>query len=578
MPHRALVVLAVLAALLGPAHAAPLVQVRSRSHLELTEAHRSGDAFLISGRLLDDATTGGIPEEAVHLTLRPRAMAGERSSLVDLDLPTGEGGGFELRIPSGTLSATPDGVTLELSFAGGRGYLAAPRLVTLVSVARGSLDLALDAPPAIDLSAGALTVTLRASEGGAPRDVEIGLYGDGDQLVGSALTGPRGEATSRVPLAWLGGAGRHTIEARFDGDALDNPCSRTISALAYETTRLTLITKQESVTADQRLAFSGTLLAEDRPAAGATVTLDAEGRPAAATLTDRQGRFSFALAASDFPGGRVDFVARYDPDRESRRGAISTPFYVTILPARPFPVRALVWPLIAILATTALGWLAARRLRGRAAQGSRSLSAPSPPTGLRARSPALMARLRSARDRTIAGTIEDAIFARPVPSACLVLSATSSSRALVADAAGAFVLDDLADGSWIVEVSAPGYQSLRVSVTVPHRGELRGARLLVVPLRALVLEAHEQAIRPLLTERAVAKGTELEEGAYLRLTPREALERALRAQPALAAQLVAFTRLVELAYYSGRPPDQALLVEARRLARQIAESRTVSVL
>ena len=100
------------------------------------------------------------------------------------------------------------------------------------------------------------------------------------------------------------------------------------------------------------------------------------------------------------------------------------------------------------------------------------------------------------------------------------------------------MIEKLDTGEWRAEVAAPGHVTEQFSVTIPHRGELRGVRVDLVPVRERVFQLYRRAAEPVLPEARLW-------GIW---SPRQIVDhvRSKRPSPALAD----LTDFVEEVYFS----------------------------
>jgi hypothetical protein len=115
---------------------------------------------------------------------------------------------------------------------------------------------------------------------------------------------------------------------------------------------------------------------------------------------------------------------------------------------------------------------------------------------------------------------------------------------------GNFAFEALAGGDWIAEVTAPGHVTEKFVISIPHRGELRGVRVDLVPVRERVFQLYRRAAEPILPEPRLW-------GVW---SPRQIVDhvRSKRPTPALAD----LTSFVEEIYFSSRLAGEAVLPEA----------------
>src|SRR4051812_17191286 len=99
-------------------------------------------------------------------------------------------------------------------------------------------------------------------------------------------------------------------------------------------------------------------------------------------------------------------------------------------------------------------------------------------------------------------------------------------------------------------------------LTIPHRGELRGVRVDLVPVRERVFQLYRRAAEPLLPEPRLW-------GVW---SPRQIVDhvRAKRPSPALAA----LTDFVEELYFSPRLAPEAVLATANEHVERAVKERT----
>jgi hypothetical protein len=274
---------------------------------------------------------------------------------------------------------------------------------------------------------------------------------------------------------------------------------------------------------------------------------------------DAHGRFRTHLR---LPQGR--FAIRVLADEDERYGA-AQPADAKLDLTAPIPRRWLLLP----FASTALLLAGAAVVRfGRWRRRDRPAPARPPErkltTGLRVARQGPFGALR-ARDQggfggrvfdvyagaTVAGaTVEAILRDRPIETG---LTATT-------DGSGRFAFEQLAAGHHEVVVRAPGFVTERFLIAVPHRGELRDVRIDLMPVRVRVIEVYRDTILGLLPDPD-------------RLwvwTPREVLTRIPTVAGLGAAALPALTGLVEETYYSGHPPDESTIDQAKRFAADLA--------
>jgi len=168
--------------------------------------------------------------------------------------------------------------------------------------------------------------------------------------------------------------------------------------------------------------------------------------------------------------------------------------------------------------------------------------------------------LRRAQDDSFSGVVRDTVRGRPIENAIVHLELAGAEHELRTGADGAFAIEHLDPGEWRAVVSADGHVTERFAVTVPHRGELRGVRVDLVPVRERVFQLYRRAAEPVLPEPRLW-------GIW---SPRQIVDhvRAKRPTPALAD----LTDFVEEVYFSPRLAVEDALVQANeRVDRAIQE-------
>jgi hypothetical protein len=156
--------------------------------------------------------------------------------------------------------------------------------------------------------------------------------------------------------------------------------------------------------------------------------------------------------------------------------------------------------------------------------------------------------------------VRDAIRHRPLAGAMVRLRRGPHLLEAEASADGAFAFEGLAPGDWEVEVARDHHITERFPMTVPHRGELRGARIDLMPVRERVFHLYKRAALPLMPDPA-------RWGIW---SPRQVFEHVRRRSPAPA--LAELTDFVEGTYFSARLPDEDILPDATaRVERALAE-------
>jgi len=556
---RALVGLLLVASLWSVPAAAvePLLRVRSRLRIDLEPPRRVARGLLVQGTLRDAASQEPVPGRAVAISVEGAP------SFYRYAEPTREDGTFRWEVP------LPPGVYhLKLAAGGDDDYAAAPPIDQSMDVSRRSPALTLEMPERVSAADPSLTITAQASErdqDGPPRpaELQVALLLDDRPLATLYLRGGRAEDV--LPTAQFGPPGtQHHLRLRFAGDPLRNPATVERTLLVTTPTQLAVDATPGELRWRGRLTVTGALSDVAGPIAGQRVALwrDAAGGleevELGTAVSDAHGRFSLVLQGGTLPPGPQVLEVRHQPQVSWREPSRSVALPIDARPPEPWP---LAWWLSPILTLALLAGVTARRRRPlarlaerkrarREAQAARTV-------GLTESKKGLLSTLRAAHDLGLSGQVCEHPTLRPVPGARLRVTAGAQgeTRELEVDADGRYALEGLPPGPLRVEVSAPGYLSERFERALPHRGELRGARVLLVPLRARIFGVYRALALPLLPRPQLAEIW----------TPRELLSH-VRRSSLLTDEWAALTTLVEEACFGARLPDPAVLAEVERLA------------
>jgi Domain of unknown function (DUF4129) len=561
MSLRLLPLLALLLPLSASADDAPLIKIRSRARLEVGTVERSPHGVTVSGALWDDAANAGVDGKRVRVLLRGTGALAADSLRVELPAPMGS---YEV----------------EAAFLGDGDYAPPPPIARTVDVRRRPVELTLSAPDRSSITAKSLPFSIEVRDAGRAADLplEISLDPLPDRpgvppphLALASGAGGRTTAALDLPPAAPAGA-RLILHARFAGDAERDAASAERAVLLTAPTRLDAEASAAAVPRGDDLAVAGRLTDPNGPLEGQVVeAVDDAGRTLGQALTDRDGRFTIAAATRALPAGAVRLHAAYDPPVSFRDAARSPSLEVTILPPAPVPLAGWLTPPLATLALLAGVWVWRKRpfrllARPRVRPADPAFaSSPAAPTGLVEARPRLSAQLRRPHDLGVDGVAWDAPFDRPVAAQVMVQIATVTGdqrAASACDERGRFSFDRLPAGRARFTVVAAGYLAERFERELPHRGELRGVRVHLRPIRAEILSVYKQ----------IALGWLPAPNLFDTWTPRQLLDH-VRAEGGLPPPLAALTDLVEESYYSPRISDEEHLTEALRLANVLEPNR-----
>jgi hypothetical protein len=287
------------------------------------------------------------------------------------------------------------------------------------------------------------------------------------------------------------------------------------------------------------------------------VAVTADDKPVAQVTTDDEGQFSTRVEAEVLGVGPHSLQASVETAAGWLRPSRSEPAHIDVAAPQPVPIA---YTLAAFAATAgaAAAFLAMRsrpwaRWMGTAAgtgpEGARPAAA-EPTAGLALARPGLVSTLRRPADHGFAGVVRDAVRHRPLAGAHVRLMLGGRTLATLSDPAGEFAVEGLDAGEWRGEAAFPGHVTERFTLSIPHRGELRGVRLDLMPVRERVFAMYRRVAEPLLPNPELW-------GIW---SPRQIVDHVRRARPTGA--LAILTDFVEEAFFSARTPDEAVLPEA----------------
>jgi len=562
----ALVVLAVSAA--APAAAAPVVSIRAGTEVALEPILRDPGGIRVRGIVQERGSGAAVPHAEVRVVLDDQ----ESRAITDAD------GRFTLYFAADRSRRH----RLAVEFAGAGQFEPSSVEIPELDIAKRPLDLAITAPADHDRASGPLEVTLFTQDELRPASVRVTVHAgplDADELtlIQEAFTDDIGTEKVLIPPEALGGPGPVRIEARFEGDDVFDPARAHTTVLVRSATAIDLALSSRSVHFEGRVLGRGRLVDDlGDGIAGATVSLkvDTEGGPRALddALTGPDGRFELEVRASELGAGAHRVQAVFEPVERHLGVSRSAVVPLTVEDKRPVPVG---YSLAAFAATAAsiLAFVGLRtrpwrrwasRLRGESAASAPAPEArrDAPPhTGLTLARPGLVSTLRRPHDHGFGGVVADAVTGRPLAGATVAVTGPDGAEvSATSDDAGGFLLEPLAEGSLRARVSCAGYVTERFPITIPHRGELRDARVDLLPVRERIFSMYREAAEPLLPSPELW-------GVW---TPRQIVDHVRSRQP--AAALADLTGYVEEKYFSSRVPDEDEIPRAaERVAAAIAE-------
>jgi len=545
---------AVLLLCAAAAQAAPQVEIRAKTQLSIGHVRlRDGVVIEVAGQLVDKLTGEGIPSQKVFVTVDGTTTWAF----------TAQDGSFQVNVAG---IAGP--VQVTLAYKGGSNSRIEPAdpLTITTDPTKAQVELAI-----VKIADGTFRVNGLTDDGPTevPLAIDVASPGKDDWKPVLRTTS---NADFNLARSAVGGPGLHRIRATFAGDDARQKATAESTIEWTSATATTISLSSHRIAYEDKLAIAGKVTDEDgKPVPHAAVTLMSGDRRLAQGATSDDGTYGFHVEAQIIAGpagaetGERQFGLQVtsDPGQSFVKASKSPPEILAIRAPQPVPVS---YTIAAFVATVfaAGGFFAART------KPWRRLRRPAPPAevpsaegeaeqaqgGLVVAKPGIIPTLRRPNDDTFSGVVRDTVRGRPIADAVVRVG-----EAVVATGSdGSFVLEKLPTGDLRAEVSAPGFVSEAFAVTIPHRGELRGVRVDLVPVRERVFQLYRRAAEPVLPEARLW-------GIW---SPRQIVDhvRSKRPTPALAD----LTDFVEEIYFSPRTAAETVLAQAsERVDRAIQE-------
>ncbi|MGE5186205.1 MAG: carboxypeptidase-like regulatory domain-containing protein [Acidobacteriota bacterium] len=539
------------------ASAAPQVEIRAQAQLTLQRVRmRDSGMVEVTGRLADKLTGDGLEGQRVQVEL-----GGSHQIAV-----TAPDGTFHVDLPG---SGGPEQVAAM--FAGSHD-VDSTQVAVMTDPTRAQVELAIkkvsDDKDGAKLRVDAVADDQRVE---LPLLVEIAQPGklDWHPLHVTATAGTPFLVTRKD----AGGPGLYLVRASYAGDDLRQHASVEGTLELVTGTTTTMAVGKTELAYEDELVATGKVTDDDgHPVARASVALTAGDKRLAQAATGEDGGYHFKIEAEllgDCPARPCQFAiqAQGDPGATFARPSRSAPAVIRVRAPQPVPVSYTVAAFV-ITGLAAGGFFAAR------SKPWQRFRRPAPPAevpsaegehvqergGLVVAKPGIVSTLRGRTDDAFTGVVRDTVRGRPIAQAIVRLSLGDTEREVRTSGDGAFALEHLGVGEWQAEVAASGHVTERFVVSVPHRGELRGVRVDLVPVRERVFQLYRRAAEPALPEPRLW-------GVW---SPRQIVDhvRARRPSPALAE----LTDFVEEIYFSARVAAETVLPHAsERVDRAIQE-------
>lgn len=411
-------------------------------------------------------------------------------------------------------------------------------------------------------------VTAVGDSGPVTVPIELAIAAQATEAWNPVTQGAKTFAVYTVARHDAGGPGLYRLRATFTGDVRTQAAAKDAVLELPSPTTTTVAFSQPQLAFEDRLGVTGRVVdAEGQPVAGAAVALMSPERRHAHAATATDGTYGFSVKGDALGAGRITLQVTTDPGRSYLRPSRSEPRDITVSTPHPVPVW---YTIVGFVATglVATAFFLARRAPWRRwrrptlpTDAASAPSAADSPGGLVAAKPGIVSSLRRATDDSFSGVVRDSTRNRPIAHAVIRIGNDRVVREAIAAADGSFAMTALDAGQWRVEVSADGHVTEHFAVAMPHRGEFRGVRIDLVPVRERAFQLYRRVAEPILPHARLW-------GIW---SPRQIVDhvRTRRHSPALQE----LTDCIEEIYFSPRIAAEAVLAALRDgVARAQAES------
>ncbi len=553
---RVLAVVAVVLALVGPGRAAPTIDIKAQTALALDHVRLRGDGIAeVTGQLVDKLTGDGLGGQPITIKIGDD----------DVTATTAPDGRFRALI-----SVPPGPQPVELTFKG--GTLLEPAVQTTVTdPSRAQVVLVV----AIEDAIGGARVTVSATADDLPTTVAVQiLVANRVEIGGGPETDLREVQTIESGQSFVltrkaaAGPGPKRLRAVYAGDETRQKAQAESAFELTTSTHTTMLVSTLKLAYEDDLTVTGKVVdEEDKPIPRAAVTLVSGDRRLAQGATGDDGSYKFQVEGEIIGQGQFAVQVQSDPGLSFIKPSHSEPAIIKVSSPQPVPVSYTIAAFIATVfaaggffTARAKPWRRFRRAAPAAEVPANEGESEQVAGGMVTNKPSVMSTLRRPNDEGFSGVVRDTIRSRPVPEAVVSLTLGDEEREIRTDEGGSFVLEKLTPGEWRAAVAAPGHVTETFGVSIPHRGELRGVRIELVPVRERVFQLYRRAAEPLLPESRLW-------GVW---SPRQIVDhvRSKRPSPALAE----LTDFIEEIYFSPRLAPETILTTANeRVERAIRE-------
>jgi len=536
------------------AMAAPTIDIRAKTQVALDRVQLRADGVAeVSGQLLDRLTGDGLGGQAVTIRVGNQQVSAS----------TQPDGKFRAVI---SVAVGPQ--PIELVFSGG-ALLEGSSQTTVTDPSRAAVSLSIFVDP---LAEGPdPRIRVNASADGKDIKVEVDLeIGSAADLKLEKLRTIESGTDFVLTRADAGGAGTRRLRATFQGDPTRQAATTEVTLDLIAPTETTMKLSATKLAYEDELIVTGKVSdADGQPLGRAAVTLVTGDRRLAQGATAADGTYRFEIEAEIIGEGQYGIQVKADPGSPHVKASDAVGQVVVIAAPQPVPVSYTIAAFIATLSAAGGFFLARAKPWEKLRKKAPAAEVPSNDGeidqiagGLVTNKPSVMSTLRRPSDDGFSGVVRDTVRSRPVPEAVVVLTLGEVERDIRTSADGSFTIEKLAPGEWKAEVAAPGHVTERFTVSIPHRGELRGVRVDLVPVRERVFQLYRRAAEPALPEPRLW-------GIW---SPRQIVDhvKSKRQSPALSD----LTDFVEEIYFSARLAPETILPQASERVERALRERT----
>lgn len=536
------------------AHSAPTIDIRAQTQLQLESVKlRDEGVAEVAGLLADRLTGDGLGGQTVSITVNGDTIT----------TSTQPDGRFRANV------GVPVGPTkVELSFRGSP-LLDPSKLETVTDPSREQVTLTIlvDPDEVIEQTrvVGVKLTVTALGKAKLPIQIEVGNATDTTLKklrvveTGTPFTLTRKDA---------GGPGSKRVRATFAGDATRQTATAEVTLELKGETQTSMTVSTTKLAYEDDLVVTGKVTDDDGAAMPrVAVTLVSGDRRLAQGATDPKGAYRFEVEGEIIGQGQFAVQVQSDIGISYLKPSRSEPAIIRVAAPQPVPVS---YTIAAFIATglAAGGFFLARSKpwsKLRRAKQAAEIPANEGTTeimdgGLVTNKPSVISTLRRPHDDGFSGVVRDTVRSRHVPEAVVTLTLGDVERSVRTAEDGSFTIERLAPGEWRAEVAAPGHVTERFGVSIPHRGELRGVRVDLVPVRERVFQLYRHAAEPVLPEPRLW-------GVW---SPRQIVDhvKSKKRSPAMSD----LTDFVEEVYFSPRLAAETLIPGAKeRVERAIKE-------